>query len=619
MTGRPRLAAAAVGMFAAVTVLGACATLPSSGPAQVTGVQGVAGQAPAQEGVQLIPVPPGPSWTPRQIVSGFLVASASFAGNHAVARQYLSSSFSRTWNPGWAATVVDPVPNVTGGPVSSHVTGGPTTAEVSLTSQYLATLQTAGRYEAGHLLVSSGSHVFHFVLVQSTGQWRIAGVDVGAEPSTTLLLLTRPDFVRDYQPRNLYFVPTASAAQVLVPDPVFIPQQAGATGAAIGLVKALLGPPLGWLYKATTTAFPAGTKLTSIQVAGIKAVVDLGGNAARAGPRQLQQMAAQLVWSLTSTSYATPSDIRSVVLQVNHKDFHTAGGQVLLPKDYTGWVSHGPTGPLYFQAAVTAAQPAVRILQAQATGSAPQALPNGLGRQPFSVIAISPVTADLTVFAGCRGLNVYAAAFGHSSPVVTHELPAACTSLSWDSQGNLWATAGSNIYMLPAGEFGGEIGGPLLVTDPALPSSDPVTSLRVAPDGVRVAIIVHTKGGAKVLVAAISRTTPNIYLAQSDQMVTVGSDIADPVALSWLDPDDLLVLDQPSGAASQLYEVPLNGGTSHQVATPLGATSVAANGSRLVVGTVGVTGRAHGQILTSPGLSGPWRPVAPGSSPVYPG
>jgi len=49
---------------------------------------------------------PGQGWKPQQIVSGFLAASASFAGNHSVARQYLIPQKARSWSPGWAVTVV---------------------------------------------------------------------------------------------------------------------------------------------------------------------------------------------------------------------------------------------------------------------------------------------------------------------------------------------------------------------------------------------------------------------------------------------------------------------------------------------------------------------------------
>ena len=82
-------ACATVAALAAAVAAAGCSTVPTSGPVQQVG----AGQVGiSQENPQPLPVPPGPGWKPTQIVSGFLAASASFAGNHAVAREYLDSS-----------------------------------------------------------------------------------------------------------------------------------------------------------------------------------------------------------------------------------------------------------------------------------------------------------------------------------------------------------------------------------------------------------------------------------------------------------------------------------------------------------------------------------------------
>ena len=43
-------------------------------------------------------------------MAGFLAASASFSQDHAYARLYLAPQWARTWNPGWAVTVVSGQP-----------------------------------------------------------------------------------------------------------------------------------------------------------------------------------------------------------------------------------------------------------------------------------------------------------------------------------------------------------------------------------------------------------------------------------------------------------------------------------------------------------------------------
>lgn len=636
-----RLAAVVAGVTAVTTVLGACTSLPSSGPVPLNGLH--LAPAQAQQGIDFVPEPPGAGWSAPDIVKGFVTASASPNDNFGIARKYLTSAFSGTWRPGWAATVVDPVPDVTILSLSSHVTGGPL-AQVELTSKQEANLVASGSYAAGHLEVSSVPDLFKFVLVQVAGQWRIDGVDVnGNAAPQSLLLLTMPDFVRDYQARNLYFFPAKSAADVLIPDPVFIPQQVASAKAVEGLVTALFAlHPTGWLSQATSTAFPVGTTKISFQVSGFKAVVNLGGTAARASPGQLRRMAAQLVMTLTSTSYSAPADIRSVEFLLNGKLWSPPDGQpLLLPKDpdFASWIPVGPASPLYYQAADAVVEPQVRAWTGgtatvpgdppvTSPATTPVTLPKVPGDGAFGAIAVSPGTPRQAFFAGCRGKDVYIAPLLRGTPVVTQTLPVRCTSLSWqqgrDGQPSLWVPAGHEILRLAATGPSGETGQVVVVT-PTM-TDGIVTSLQVAPDGVRVAMIVHTRAGAQVKVAAISQTPSYTYLGQNS-LVTVGANLADPVALSWLDPDDLLVLDQPPASAARLYVVPLDGGGTTQVITPAVATSVVTSVGASVSGVVvGMTetgqsaGRNQFQIWMSPGLNGPWHRFGTQDfSPVFPG
>ncbi len=199
----------------------------------------------------------------------YLAASASFGRHHGVARDYLSHAFARgtcqrqrtkrgtttrpkkgcihRWSPGWGATVVDsPKFSLTAIP-HDVVTGGPQRAGVTVGGQRFSTLVTAGQDQAGSVVVAPASTEFHFSLVFQDGEWRIDSVDesVPGKPSTpaprSLLLLTRPDFERDYLPRNIYYFSANSATPVLVPDPVYIPQT-GLVAEVRGLVSALLQP-----------------------------------------------------------------------------------------------------------------------------------------------------------------------------------------------------------------------------------------------------------------------------------------------------------------------------------------------------------------------------------------
>ena len=101
---RPRTAWITVLIVAFTTMVAGCVTVPTSGHVQSVNVtQGNAGGG--QYYLQPIPAAPGKGWTPEQIVSGFLAANASFANDHAVARQYLTQYASQHWRPGLAVTV----------------------------------------------------------------------------------------------------------------------------------------------------------------------------------------------------------------------------------------------------------------------------------------------------------------------------------------------------------------------------------------------------------------------------------------------------------------------------------------------------------------------------------
>ena len=612
----------------------ACANLPTSGSVRQNSLRGTGGAG--QIGVQIVPAPPGRGWRPLEIVNGFLAASASYP-NYAVAREYLTAGkhgYGRRWRPGWAATVIDS-PRVSLVPPPGHLkqVGGPATALVQVTGQHLARLDTTGRYQAGSVVIAPASTVFRFSLIQVSGQWRIDDIEVGGtKAQPTLLLLTKSDFERDYQPRNLYFYPRRLGANSLIPDPVYIPQAGdnGLSGLVKGLVGALIkGPPgASWLGRAATTAFPRGTVLigTPQVFGGITAVVNIGGAAAKASPSQQQRMAGQLYWTLTHSPYPAQAanPIQSVVLNVGGRSVR------LSPAAYLRYLPRRLAASLYYQAPSSARGPVV-VMRASASQHVSVSLPNGLGGETFGTIAVSTAPMGSAVLAGCSGKSVYLMPHSRSNEVVAKRLPTECTSLSWDDHGDLWVAASTQIFEIPDAGSGLPSRPALVhVYVPPYTREHPVfQALRVAPDGVRVALIVRTGSVTKIQVAAISKSaegTNFTYLAQTGHALRVGSDVTHPVSLTWLDQDNLLVLDRAARGRTELFEVPLNGGKSTEVSTPRGVTSVAATlpprkrQPRVMV-AIAPTGTTPGKIEMArtwlPNLD--WEPLVKGITPVFPG
>jgi hypothetical protein len=162
---------------------------------------------------------------------------------------------------------------------------------------------------------------------------------------------------------------------------------------------------------------------------------------------------------------------------------------------------------------------------------------------------------------------------------------------------------------------------------PWLPPNAAITTMRVAPDGVRVAMIVGSGPGKRILVAAISRNGSITYIGQTQQMLRVGSDIANPFTLTWLDPDHLLVLSKSSAGRTQMFQVPLNGGDSTEITSPRRVTSVAANWPnwpngqpRVVIGIAPTPSSPGNMEISKSGMLNPdWQPLAKGTTPVFPG
>jgi Lipoprotein LpqB beta-propeller domain/Sporulation and spore germination len=597
---RGRAAAAA---FAVAVAVGGCSTVPTSGPVQQVG----AGQLGiSQDYSQPIPVGPGPDWTATEIVSGFLAASASFANDHQVAREYLDGTAQRKWQPGWAVTVVSRPPTTSTAPPSlRQPLAGPQQARVKVTGLPVATLTDTGQY-----LVSSASssQSYYYNLTKVDGQWRIDTLP------RTQLLLTQADFQRVYQPRDLYFL--TPSGKTLVPDPVFVPQQATNTELATGLVTALLTDrDKGWLSGAVLSGFPANAQLIDdpVTINGSNVIVDLAEKHAVSDRRQLDQMAAQLAWTLGN---GPTTAIQSVELEINGHPVQIMGGQSALPQDFGGWVPTQPDGSsFYFIGSHGSVEELSGVGQ---PGSGRVAVVPGAagtaGVPPFSSIAVSPNRRWVAGISAGGGAVYY----GSLSPGVRlrewRPTSGTCTSVSWDDQGDLWIAAGGEVWVLPAGSTSAP-----LVTLDGVPPQDEVTQFRVAPDGVRAAMIVRgtfdNQPGSQVLLAAITRSGGSSSVGPP---VTIGSGIPDPEAVSWFGTDDVIVLSGSSSGA-QLHEVPLNGAQPTAIAVtggvPVSLTATDPGDSTAEI----VLGMSDGKIMISANL-GTFEPARTlGAAPVFPG
>ncbi|MGO8730655.1 MAG: LpqB family beta-propeller domain-containing protein [Streptosporangiaceae bacterium] len=601
------------GAVAAVAVLAAgCATVPVSGGAAA--ISTASNQA--QPFVQMLPPPgPRPGWSASQVVQGFLHASAD-PTDYSVARQYLAPGLRQTWQP-----AVEPITEVSGLNASPQVVVGPRTVngQNALSEQLnyqgleLATLTEAGQYAYQPEPVT---HEYGFTLARINGTWLIEAL-----PAT--LLLTSADFQLAYQPLSVYFF--AQSGSFLVPDTVFAPKQATNAELATRLVQALFSNTDSWLEGATTTEFPTGTQLLGVKIVGVTAMVDLGGAAAQAKGNELPQMAAQLVWTLTGPSspfVSGTAPIRSVQLLINGRARRIDGSVNQLLSMYVQLVP-GASAPSQRSAlAAFYLTPAGGLVKLPGPGQAQQVTaPAGLGALAAGAMAVSaPLPwpqspgsqTQIGVATSAGGCTVYLGPVGSASRLVPSRIPgaAACNSLSWDYEGDLWASTGQSLWVI---QSDGALAG---VNLQALAGAQ-IVQFRIAADGVRAAMIVRTPSGATELEkAAISRSTSNRPGNQAptvnfvlQQPVQVGTSISDPAALTWDGADDLIVL-----AKSALQELPLDGSRGNPLNSGLaGITSISGNDLDLVAGT------SDGRIWLDANQQGNWTREGQGDLPAYPG
>jgi Lipoprotein LpqB beta-propeller domain/Sporulation and spore germination len=628
---RPLLALLAA-VAAALAVTG-CVSMPSAGPVLSYPVTQETGGQNGQN-MQFIAQPPGDGWDPQQIVNGFLLAAAAFGNQSQVAKQYLTPSESKTWNPSWSAYVYQTSPSVgnpvyqAAGPKQGAKNGksgkagkagkqAPKAATVAVNGKIQAIVSSDnGTYAVPSASGSDGSSPLPFELVNTGGQWRISWAPQD-------LLLTPTQFADDYELRNLYFFDPNY--HYLVPDPVYVPLQASASTLTTTLVGYLQKQPADWLaFGASQTAFPASTKVVSATLADNVATVTLTGKISKV---QQAQVASQLLWTLVGSGQGS-SQVESLQLIVNGKPYYPAG-TAANPVQNKSQASYGPaTGASAAGASATTASPPFYYLDSAgdvysragvgATGKQTLITKLGAGYQQIAV------SKDGKYLAALRHGALFIGPIG--GPLVP-EPGAGYATLSWDPTDNLWTTTGSNdeIYVFRTGVSPGtRQAKPILVTvtsDYGTPTGQLYNALQIAPDGVRVAMITDADElafGAIDWSAATGPGLGSVKISLSLSPFYVSNLTSGFKAVTWYGPDNVITL---GGPGSTLTEYPVNGGTPTSQMLDQTVESITAIPDEALI-----AGVYKGQMIEALTLTGAWASIVTGGgspvkgiSPTYPG
>ncbi|MFE7900557.1 LpqB family beta-propeller domain-containing protein [Streptomyces sp. NPDC057424] len=603
--GRGRRRPARVMTYAAggVLVLAGCASMPDSGD-----LQDVESTPRQETQVRVFAVPPGEDAPPSDIVQGFLEALTSDDPHYKTARQYLTGEAAKTWRPEVSATVLTDGPGAKPEPGG----GGNTTGEISymLTGTKVATVDARQAYAPATGAYGGSVHLTQ----DDKRQWRIDALPQG-------VVMGESDFQRNYMSVSKYYFASNSVAAgsdaqpTAVADPVYVRRRVEPMAQ---MVNSLLNGPTRWLGPVVRSSFPTGTALA--KGAGAltpddrnKLTVPLNGKAAGIGANRCQEMAAQILFTLRNLSPA----VDEVKLRAGGAELCSLTQQAADSAASRSSTRHPDY--LYF---VDGEHRLVRIPSGN-SGTKPDPAPGALGEGGTALRSVA-VSRDERTAAGVsldgRSLYVGSLVSGGSlgEPVLRSRGGAEknrLTTPSWDADDGLWVADRDpdrpRLLLFEEGK-----GEPVEVRTPHLDGR--IQSVRVAADGVRIALVVEKDGKKTLLIGLIERDEKpggkSAVTVVELRSATPG--LEEVSTMSWAGDSRLVVVGREHGGVEQMRYVQVDGSTP-DVPAPAALTGVkevtAAEDDQLPL----VANSVDGIVRLPAGEQ--WQKVTEGTAPVYPG
>ncbi|MFD9908543.1 LpqB family beta-propeller domain-containing protein [Streptomyces sp. NPDC059063] len=571
----------------------------------------------SQSQVRVYAQPPQEKAQAVAIVSGFLEALTSDDPDFAIARKYLTKEAAETWDPEHSTTVLADGPNMTTDNLGNDSAGGRT---YSLTGRQIATVNKQHAYTPGerqyvktvHLTLQNGPN---------GREWRIDRPPKG-------VVLGASDFERNYQAVNKYYFATpvpgsedrGSHQRRLVADPIYVRQR---IEPLTETVKALLHGPTNWLRHVVRSRFPSGAELAPDAKSLApddknNLVVPLNARADRVGQGQCTEMAAQLLFTLQDL---TSSGVEQVELQREN------GSQLcVLNKDHAESVaSHHSAGQPGYQYFLDEERRLVQMPGNTGGNARPEPVSGPFGGAGQPQLRSAAVSRDERHAAGVSrdGRKLYTASLVGDGSLGAPELRSRSKSdggglstPSWDGRGDLWVAdrdpKHSRLLWLDGGT-----GEPVQVKVSGLDGN--IEAVRVAADGVRIALLVEKRGKTSLQIGRIDRQggkdeQPDIAVLELREAAPQMEEVT---AMSWAGPSRLVVVGRESGGVQQMRYVQSDGSALAGATLP-GLTGVREIAASEDEGQPLVAHSDDGIVRLPSG--GQWQTVVKnGSAPVYPG
>jgi hypothetical protein len=573
-----------------------CAIIPTGGtPASYSEI--VEGDPLRKPYVRMVATPPRPEWSPENVVKGFLAAMASVDDpDWSVARQYLTDEAARTWHPQLGVTVYDYEEKSRFAKVT--VPENATKTQVILKGVQIARIDEDGRYSA---TLKPEAETWPFALVKGPRGWRISDVLNG-------LMLTEADVRRGYRPVKLYYLDHQRKG--LVVEEVRVPLDPSADFAE-SMVRWLLNGPTSKLKNVVSDAVPAGTTLRRVWTEDDKIIVDLNEAATNAisssaGADAVEAMSAQIGWTLNQLTERWEVEIR-----VNGEPFYPDGRPLRVGFDRYGhfdpWLNASPTRAYFLK------------------NGALQELNTDNEFQPVAGQAGQPgVEHEHPAVSGAARPRVAALTPGHDAVEVASLATGGrwerwitgknLTAPSWDRYETVWAVDRLGKRSSRVLRHNGEQ--QLRVSAPGLETVN-VRSLRVARDGVRVAVLAEDDSGVHVRVGTITVEGENTRIEGLRDFAEAapGEDIVD---IAWRDATTLLVL-TGSKSGKEVLAISVTDGTTESFKADGLITSITALEDRILAGAEDPEENRR-QLLQWDPVKSTWAPLIKesGTAPVLP-
>ncbi|MFE0760727.1 LpqB family beta-propeller domain-containing protein [Streptomyces smyrnaeus] len=609
--GALRRQRALVVLAACGTLLAGCASMPDGGKVKhVTSSHRTDGDSQ----VRVYSVSPQKGEAPTQIVRGFLEATTSDEATFPTAREYLTRSLARRWDPFASTTVLSDGPSVRKAPRRSTAVEDGYSVEVS--GSRMAEVDSKHAYSPSK---GDYSEVFHLTKVD--GEWRIDEMPDG-------LVLGESDFQRIYRPINTYYYarlgPDAESItdgqNVLVADPVYLRRR---IDPVTKTVSALLQGPSGWIDPVVTSSFPRGTRLApkehlSVDDSGVLRV-RLNSRGAAAEGKRCVRMAAQVLYSVQDQASAKVSKVELV----GPKDRAMCAQTREQVAAYQPGRLNGSAKNAYF------IDENHRVAAFRGKGEPPRPVegPLGRGQVEMGSVAVNRIESEgAAVSRGRRGLYVASlegssAATALGDPVLTSKAKREndrLTAPSWDGLGDLWVADrdpdNPRLLRLRGGKER-----PDEVRVPDLDKGERIESLRISSDGVRIALLVRERDGhtSLQLGRVVRRGTTKEPQVTVEQLRPVAPQLVDVSAASWAGGSRLVVVGRESGSVQQLQYMETDGSVSDQPTLP-GITDVTGVAASEDESKPLLADSEDGIVRLPPDAN--WRMLTEtGSAPAYPG